>query len=761
MYCPALTFAIMALQTSMVPPVVTVDVSVRTVEQQRTSAPIPVEIVAIPADPSAERVESLVSLNGTEARTKLALMAGVWTFQTKAAGWWASDTTLDVTHHTPKVDVKLWATAHISIDLPPDALASKELPVAVAHFRGTPTTAESHRVPDGVAVCLLGNPGRAMCEIPAGAVDVRLAIPSFAPQYNWNVQLRAGETVRLPFATSRGGSVVGYVRSEKGAPVTAARVELQTSRGTAIAPSSRRVGQPSDEQPEHHPSKRLETGTNHRGFFQIVGVAPGDYRIVSTASEGLVAIETVAVDKDKEAALRDFLVLQPPYGLEVSVDPPTDPAGRPWTITLVRLSPFQARTEHTVPSDGTTRLEEVGRGEYLIQLSAEGQRWLSQTIEVDAPPGPLFLRVPLVSLKGTVELGDRPLKATLTFGGRPSRAQSIVLEADKNGAFEGSLPRAGKWYVHVASEDPRVDRNIPNVEVVLDDSGRQATTSIRLHDGRLKGRVVDDTGSEIAAIVRLTGGSAATEFNQVFTGADGRFDLRGLPLGPTVIEAHSSAGQSDAVTLAVSDTAPSEVTLVTRERIEYEGIVLSAATGLPLPGAAVQAWPTDRLTTLSAPVISDAQGKFTLQVPAGTTAVAMLYRADGHAIGMGRAPLDKGRRLMLTAQGVGGTVIVELPASREKQGAASSVPVLIHGGAAFGLRGVSALTRTPSAAAPATESRVILDGLSPGEYTVCAVPSTEFSGFTPPRFDRTRCARGSLAPRGELNLTIPANIASH
>src|SRR5262249_5453727 len=155
--------------------------------------------------------------------------------------------------------------------------------------------------------------------------------------------------------------------------------------------------------------------------------------------------------------LPGFLVLQPPYPLEVSVEPATGPGGRPWSLNVIKLSPFQTKTEHSFPEAGTLHLKGLTQGDYLVELiDADGAKWLSKMFAVESAPGPLLLKVPIVHVKGTVKLRRDPLKASLSFGGRMGKGERVVLESDDSGLFEGYLPRAGSWPVLVSSRVPPV-----------------------------------------------------------------------------------------------------------------------------------------------------------------------------------------------------------------------------------------------------------------------------------------------------------------
>jgi len=161
------------------------------------------------------------------------------------------------------------------------------------------------------------------------------------PQYLWSTAIVPGRTIRLArFPSQRGASVSGYVRTPEGAAVNDCPVELLTMEGKRIEAGApgRRGARPGHSDAVRFP---LQARTDVRGFFQIVGPEPSEYQVVARQRERL-ATGAAIVRPGEEARLRDYLVLEEPYSLEVSVDPPTAPGGGLWTLRPIRLAPFPA-----------------------------------------------------------------------------------------------------------------------------------------------------------------------------------------------------------------------------------------------------------------------------------------------------------------------------------------------------------------------------------------------------------------------------------
>lgn len=738
------------LLPALEPPKATVRLAVTRMGAPWTK-PGQVSVVARPQDDSTQApVEAVLSSDASGAGGELSLSPGKWAVQVQAAGGWAPAHAIEVTDKRVDVSVKLWPTARL---VAPVAGRPASRPKAAVQFRGPPSQPDATRVPADSRDCEAVRGPSAVevsCEVPAGVVDVRVAAGGYVPSYHWDLALKAGETRRLA-ALRQGASVVGYVQDGNGRPVAGASVRLQTHDGRPLVPALGPV------------PRSLESRTNERGFFQAVGMAPAEYRLVASSASGLMAMTNAPVERDRESALPDYLVVQPPQPMDVSVEPPLGPAGRGWTLKVIRLSPFEATTEHPVPEGGRTRIEGLSRGNYLVELMAgDGERWLTRTFAMEAAPAPLLLKVPIVHVKGTVKLRRDPLKASLLFGGRSGRGGKVVLESDEAGAFEGYIPRGGKWSLHISSTDPPVERALSEVEVKTDESGHEGTADIRLEDGRLKGRVVDEDGRGLKAMVDLASRVEGDDLlNQVFTDAEGAFELRGLAEGLVMVEAKAYRRQSQSLALVLSDT-PTEVTLVLREIQEFEGRLVAADTGLPLPGVKIILWPADRPRTMGHDEDTDHAGRFRFTMPAGASAVIFDYVARGYPLEMGLMPLTPDRPLTMKAAPIGGTLTVELPPGLDRSRPEGPVALVLHNGAAWSakrLRSVldrrrEAFGSSPAAVHPEADSRIVLSTLAPGEYALCwfALEVVQRSTVLP--FDPARCKNGTLPAGGELTLKL-------
>jgi hypothetical protein len=724
------------------------------------SLPATIEFVAAQEGVAARRTISILIGRERQAQETLALPPGAWHVVTSSRGFWSEGVTALVTPNaTTEIRIRVWPTRTIQANLVHAGSVAPPSLTMAPHFRGSPQEAEEHRVPVGVARCKVGG-AEASCEVPASRLDIRLLAPGLMPEYYWDVVLTPRATVALGrFRLEAGGSVIGFARDAGGRPARAARVELHTQAGSAIQSPPRSGSQPSgalEARRERHP---LETTTNARGFFQIRRVVPGEYRLIAMDTADAAAETSLDVAENRETALPDFLSLESPIALDVTVEPPVHPRGSAWTIVLTRLVPFEAVRTQTVSDSGSARLERVGRGRYILEVSSEGEKWFSEGLEVDAVPGPVTINIPVVTLQGRLRLAGKPIKATVSFGGR-SAAQLIAFETDERGEFEGYLPQRDQWSVWVfsAATQPPVDRMLRAVEVEADESGL-ARVEIDLEDARLTGQVVDDQGRGSRAFVDLVpagGPRDSSTTNYLSTDPEGRFDVRGLAPGAYIVTARAENGKASEPSSLMLSNDGAEVTLVVGDLVEVRARVFSRRTGHPLPGAKALAWPADQLGAKSRTYVTDPEGRFSVRVPKGTRNIILLHWADGYACHLAREPLPDGE-LMLEAEPVGGTLLVSLPERlRGPFGATDgdTEAVLVRHGAAWVVDRLRSVLRQRGAAPPEASSAVALPDMAPGDYAVCEVNRSALVQNVVIPFDATRCDRGSLLAGGELQLAL-------
>lgn len=702
----------------------------------------------------------LVITNG-EGRTDLRVPAGQYLIKIEAPGFWAPDYPINVSStETPAADLRLWPTSELTFELATESHKPLPLNELTMQFRGAPTIEEKVRVPAGRTMCRVVE-RRATCVVPVGRIDFQVTstppAPALIPEYFWDVEHRLRDQAllrRLRFVS--GSSLIGYVRNEGGEPAAGARVELRTPTGRQIEPTATGFGtaEPNIHAPEERQS-RLYATTNQRGFFQVRQPLPGEYRVVATDENGASAQRTVILDADRETALGDFLGLERPYELDVTIDPPVSPDGGLWSIELVRLVPVTSMARYAADDAGKALLDGVGRGQYNIYVLSGPQKYFVDAFEVEDQPGPLQIQIPLVAVRGKITLGNNPLRARLIFGGE-NAPRSVPLESTETGEFKGMLPQQGDWVVQIEASDPSVHRRLRRVSVIPGISN-EAEVNIRLKDARLRGRVVDEAGDLVAdALITLSPVVSPEDSTTHFKAETGLFELAGMSPGIVALEAETPDQRSSEPVAVTLGELEADATLVVTKPTELMGRVVSSTSSHPIPGAMLFATAANKPLTGAGLRNTDGEGRFSLRLPPKTAVTTVAYWADGYSLDITKATGGTNSETVLFASPLGGTLIVTMPDSEEMN---QSMPVVVRGGAAMPPRALATIRPEDRRTFDLANSRVTIPNLAPGAYALCTMDTKAFLfGLSP--MVGPDCSSGILLPNGELTLSLSANRTS-
>lgn len=658
----------------------------------------------------------------------LPLSAGTWVLQASAPGYWSPSEIITVPEHERDLRLRLWPTGGLKGswsggDVPATLTARFRPPASGSERRGSAAPA----IPEDQVDCTLIQT-HWLCYLPAGVLDVELRARSFVPIYLWNVAIPAGQEVDLGARALRSGaSVAGFAQRPDGGPApTDSRVHLTSHDGRPLeGPAAPAVA------------------VDERGFFQIAGVLPADYLLQARGRPGRAAAP-VRVLAGVEARLAAPLVLRPPLSLRVDIAPPTDPWGAPWQLRLAGpLVPRSELAPQSASKDGLWRRDDLIPGRYVLMVESgrDGSRWYGEEIAVDEGTSPFRVDLSLVSVRGGVTLGGEPLpKARLSFGGEHG-LESISLETDEDGRFTGSLPRAGEWELGVRAEEPLVARTL-TVEV-----SASQDLDIALPDTAIVGTVVDEEGRPQPAMVTASSLDQPVEPPvQAPSKADGTFRLSGLAPGRQLLvaQAMESAAESDEVVAIARESKPAEVRLVVRAQRNVEGQVV--ANGLGVPGAELKVAPAQSRLWMAQVLRADAQGRFKLILPAGTTAVDVSTSALGFGYRMQRAALPAQGPLVLSLERAAGTLLLEWP-----PGTGLSVRVL-HAGTFDHIVYLSRWAMANNGSR--SDTGAVVPQLEPGPYTACRTDGLQVPGG-PESWPADRCVSGTLVAGGELRLAVP------
>ncbi len=680
----------------------------------------------------------------------LPLGPGRWLLHAKAPGFWGEPVQLELAggEEARSLRLKLWpaATLEGGVILP----AGEEAPPDfAAFFRPSPEVPKGKEVPPGSAVCPIREKKWA-CTVPAGLLDIRFQASGFIPRYLWSVNAKPGKPLRVGSPVlARGSAVQGWVVTADGTPLAKdAKITLRP-RGAGGVPNLTDVTR----------AKSLATtaAINARGFFEIEAVPPGEYTLEATSGRLAPAVTTVQVVPGRVTEVANPpLVLEHPITLKAYLDPPMDPWGEPWRIELfqVDLGTMILSKKPALPAggDGAWVSDVLTPGRYGVSvLPSRGGTWWSAEIEVDARTAPLQIELDVVSVRGTIRLGKRPLAATLSFGGR-HRPLRIETASNADGDFALVLPKRGDWRVSVSAAEPLVERELARVEVSPKPGTDEAEVDIRLPNTVVRGKVVDEAGEIVAgAVVAVR--PAAEERIHARTDAHGEFELRGIPPGPALVTAESGASlEADIQTVeVVNDLEPPSLILVLRESLKVAGLVGSAVGAVP--GVQIKAAPLG-IPYIGVPAVSsDSQGRFQLTLPRATQEMLLAVGGPGFAFRMLRAPVPAEGPLTLGLRQESGTLIVETEEPID-WAVAGSVPFFVlHGG---GIEGLAYLATWAyrNGVAQRDPYRVSIPHVEPGEYVVCRAVSEDLAALEMGLLPARGCAKGNLVENGELRLTV-------
>jgi hypothetical protein len=677
-----------------------------------------------------------------------------WTLLADFPGYFAASSVVTVPRAAPGARVSFQMTLRAAGTLTGKLLVDgrEKLPDGLeARFEPTREGPPKKQgdLPAGVATCAVGPSGEWRCRVPAGRLDLALHPRGFVPAYLWNLNLAAGEIKTLePLKLLRGSSVAGWITRNDGAPAEKCKVHLEP----VAAP-----GRANDPVQEFLRSVASEAACQKRGFFQFIGVQPGSYTVVAEEDGASAKMSPVNVFAGAESRIGVPIVLKRPVDFEVELSPPTDWLGRPWRFEAHRANDYRAGWEEpsyraVATPEGKVRIPHQSPGRFWLTVYDQLGNAVFSDPHVDfADPGkPFPIAIDLLWLKGRLRLGSEPVMARLFFGGR-NGATSIEMSSDKEGKFEGPLPKPGSWRVDIESPELRIKTS---ATVDVKPKGDTASVVIDLPDTKVYGRVVDPAGKP-APRAEVTLSSAASTL--VHEADDkGEFELRAFPKGASEISAARAPAfgereVSEAYRLETSGESPyGPVVLTLRRNRTLHGRVI-APTG-PVVGASVSAWSTLGSDGIATSVRSGLDGGFELKVPVGTETLQAIVSPPGGALKayeLNVAASDA--EIVFQVEPVGGEILVDMGKKDPSDGRLLTlwqedvgIPVgtLVRWTEGHGTRFLQG-------------SQIHLPEMAAGNYTVClgtseVVAPTELDAWK----RKASCASGYLTSASTLNLSL-------
>lgn len=701
---------------------------------------------------SEDLLEAPLTIPG---KAKLRVPSGeVLRFELVAPGLWAAPHVHASQGASQALKLTAWRTGRLvgALKPPPGVPPPTELEL---RFESAPRVAKEARIEATTVSCPLAE-GRLSCEVPASLLDLRLRpAGNFAPLYRWEVAVDAGGRRSLGSVDLLlGASVSGWVETADAEPVSGAEVRLATPNAEE-ADAERREGRVR--------ALAVTARTNERGFFQIVGAKPGEYELtVERTGAATARVAPVTIKEGLEAQLLETIVLQPPASLSLSLLPPTDPYGRPWVVALFparRSASTESRGEAT--AEGAWNREDLEPGLQRLSISdQDGDRWLVSELTLRPGSNEELVELPLLEVRGTLEMGGEPLAARLFFTTPGGNLQKVRFAADIEGRFEGFLPRSGAWGVTVTEPGQGMEVTLEAIDVQPAQGKSWAEVSIALPGTRLEGRVVTASGQAVpAAQVRAVSFPRSRHPSSTTSAEDGRFRFFGLPEGNYVVSAEADDAESESVAAALDeelDPPALTLTLTLRETRSLAGVVHRA--GRPVPGARVVALPD--LSVSSSASLREAHtgvdGSFQLKLPGDALFLTVVVLAPGHATRIERTGFPPpGQRLELGVSPHGGDLTLLWPEPTSlRPGASLGLPILFHQGAAVPVPMLTSLLGLGGGAV--SWAPIPLTQLEPGAYSFCLgreATQAWRQGLEPPA---EGCASGFVAPGGQLRLAPAA-----
>ncbi|HYH06441.1 MAG TPA: carboxypeptidase-like regulatory domain-containing protein [Thermoanaerobaculia bacterium] len=623
-------------------------------------------------------------LLSTTTSTLLDAGAGTWEIAVNAPDVWAEPV---YSSNGQDVTLALWPRGTIRGTVRGEKASAADLIVEFA-----PASSDVPG-PSGKTTCT-SEAQRWTCSLPAGTHDLRFRRTGFATEFRWDVKVPAGGAAVVgALQFTPGSSLSGRVTGAKAPQWKDVEISL-TPRGNTHAREKTRT---------------YLARPDPRGFFQVRGLPPGDYTLRVNAKDLVADTRNVEIIAFTNAELREPLVLGPPLRVSVRLDPPLDPGQKQWQVQLLTLYEDVSGlvTGSRASPQGEWSATRLPPGDYILQvLQEDGATWATErlTLRAGDPDLPISVSLQPTRVRGRVMLGERPLAATVSFGGE----DGLSVIAGDDGRFETLVPPQDENRVAllVTSDVPKVKRNLL-VEGQRSSSG-ELFLDVQLSAGTIVGRTLHEDGStEPHAMVTITSDDGKV-LEQIFVAPDGSFQFEGFEPGSYALLADGPGTSSSVVRVEVPENGVASMDLVLRPEARIRGRV--SMGGVPVTGAAIHVFPRNVHMTLPPQATSNGTGHFQFVMPSDVTLMDVIVIPRGFYVTAGRLTPD-GKKLLDVQVGQDGGALTVLAPKGDG-------PKLHFAGAEMWL---TWLARYAGGLIEEVDGRqrITIPHLEPGNYSVC------------------------------------------